>query len=65
MQCWVKKMIRDMDDKFRKRIEKILNSHLMVKDNDEMIDELMDVVEDARYEGWEDGHDPKSFWNDR
>lgn len=58
-------MIRDMDDKFRKRIEKILKSHFMVKDNDEILDELMDVVEDARYEAWEDGHDPKNIWNDR
>lgn len=57
-------MIRDMDDKFRKRIEKILDSYFIVTDECKILDELMDVVEDARYEGWEDGHDPKSFWND-
>ena len=61
------KRTRDMDDKydrFRKQIEKILNSHLMIKDNDEILDEIMDVVGDAYNEGWDDGHDPKTFWND-
>lgn len=59
------KMIRDIDDTFRERITKILDSYFIVTDKCKILDELMDVVEDARYEGWEDGHDPKSFWNDR
>lgn len=44
-------MIRDMDDKFRKRIEKILNSYFIVTDKCKILDELMDVVDEARYEG--------------
>ena len=54
-------MIRDMDDKFRERIAKILDSYFIVTDKCKILDELIDVVEDARYEGWEDEHDPKSF----
>ena len=50
-----------MNDKFREKIEKILDNYLIVEDKDKILDEIMDVVDDARNDGWEDGHNPKSF----
>ena len=56
-------MVREMagEDKFREKIAKILDSYFIVTDKCKILDELMDVVDDARNDGWEDGHDPKSF----
>lgn len=51
----------DREDKFREKIAKILDSYFIVADKCKILDELMDVVDDARNDGWEDGHDPKSF----
>ena len=54
-----------MEKDYRKRLEQVLDRYsIITSDREKILDELEEIVGDARYDGWEDGHDPKTFWMD-
>ena len=53
-----------MEKDYRKRLEQVLNCYSITQDREAILDDLEEIVDDARNDGWEDGHDPKTFWRD-